>query len=82
MSFGESLRAARKAAGKSQGDLAKALGVSVAYVSETERDRRGAMTVERIEALRALGLDVEAMLRAAIEYRAGDYMRALKGGAS
>jgi len=77
MTFGESLRAARKAAGKSQGDIATALGVTAAYVSEVERDGRGALTVPRIEELRALGLDVGPMLQAAIEYRAGDYVRAL-----
>jgi transcriptional regulator with XRE-family HTH domain len=46
--FGEALRRHRRKAGKTLGDLARLLGVSVVYVSDVERGNRRPLSNERI----------------------------------
>ena len=46
--FGEALRRQRRKAGKTLGDLARLLGVSVVYVSDVERGNRRPLSNERI----------------------------------
>ena len=47
-SFGDALRRNRRNAGKTLGDVAKLLGVSVVYVSDIERGNRRPFSNERI----------------------------------
>lgn len=49
--FGEALRRMRRDAGKTLGDLARLLGVSVVYVSDVERGNRRPFGKERILAI-------------------------------
>jgi transcriptional regulator with XRE-family HTH domain len=46
--FGDALRKRRKDAGKTLGDVAEVLGVSVVYVSDVERSNRRPFDSERI----------------------------------
>ena len=46
--FGDALRSERRNAGKTLGDVAKLLGVSVVYVSDVERGNRRPFGNERI----------------------------------
>lgn len=46
--FGELFRRERKRSGKSMGDLARQLAVSVTYLSDVERSTRPPLTPERI----------------------------------
>ena len=58
--FGNLLRDLREATGASMGTLAKAIGVSVAYLSDVELSRRPPLTAQRIDAAAAaLGLGPE-----------------------
>jgi transcriptional regulator with XRE-family HTH domain len=49
--FGRLLRSLREKAGKSMGDLARHLDVTVVYVSDVEKDRRAPLTLPRIMAV-------------------------------
>jgi transcriptional regulator with XRE-family HTH domain len=64
--FGELLRQLRVAAGKSVGALARHLGVSVVYVSDVERGRRGPFVMDKLyQTATFLGVDPEVLVRAA-----------------
>lgn len=68
--FGVALRKARMKAGKSLGDLARHLGVSVVYLSDVERSRRSPLANARIlQACDFLNADPAELLTAAIEDR-------------
>lgn len=56
--FAQKLRYYRTRSGKSQGDVARHLNVSRAYVSDVESGKRGPMTEERIVAVSRL-LDID-----------------------
>lgn len=67
MTFGATLRAARLGAGTTLAELAGAVGVSVAYLSDVELGRRGPMSPERVvAAARVLGVQKAVLLRAAV----------------
>jgi transcriptional regulator with XRE-family HTH domain len=56
---GELIRAARKASGRSQEDLARSLGMSRATISAIENGTVAEIGVRKLEALcRAVGLDI------------------------
>jgi transcriptional regulator with XRE-family HTH domain len=64
------LREAREAAGKSQGELARALGVSVTYVSDVERNTRAPFTPVRAwMAADFLGANAHDMADASVAYQ-------------
>lgn len=68
--FGETLRKRRNAAGKTLGDIARFLGVSIPYVSDVERGARAPWDEKRIRAVAAfLGTDPDGLLAAAAESR-------------
>lgn len=48
MTFGNLFREIRKGSGKSMGDVARHLGISVTYLSDVERGERPALSPERI----------------------------------
>ena len=74
--FGERLRALRKKAGKTLGDLAGALEVSIVYVSDVERGNRPPFRAELIEkAAQALGADAADLHAAAAEVRGAFELR-------
>lgn len=54
MKFNELLRAERKRAGKTLGDVARALNVSLPYLSDVERGTRPPLSPERIQQVAAL----------------------------
>lgn len=56
--FAQKLRYFRTQSGKSQGDIARHLKVSRAYISDVESGKRGPMTEERIVSVSRL-LDIE-----------------------
>lgn len=56
--IGQRLRAAREASGLRQEDVAKAAGVSIAFVSDVERGNRGISADRREAFARAVGLPV------------------------
>jgi transcriptional regulator with XRE-family HTH domain len=53
------LRAARKAAGLTLADIAKKVGVSVPFLSDVERGRRGLTPARRAAVAAAVGIPVE-----------------------
>ena len=64
--FGQVLREVRINAGKTQGDIASLLGISVPYVSDIEHGKRNPLSRERIEQVAAfLGCDAAALHHAA-----------------
>jgi transcriptional regulator with XRE-family HTH domain len=66
MPFGELIRARRRVLNKSLQDVAKAVGVTVVYVSEVERGKRPPFTNERLPALaKVLEMDIDD-LRSAV----------------
>ena len=68
--FGKLLRLARQQVGKSMGDVAKHLGVSVVFISDVERGNRAPLTTERIlQAAQFLGVGALPLLKAAAEER-------------
>ena len=68
MTFGEAIRAARIAAGKTQGEVAEHLGHSKSYICDLERDRRGPLDAERVQSLADfLGVEMETLRAAALE---------------
>lgn len=68
--FGDLLRALRTQSGKSMGDLARYLEVSVPYVSDVERGHRPPLTRERLDkAATFLGVRPEILQVAAAESR-------------
>ena len=68
--FGSLLRQTRQAAKKPLGALARALDVSVVYVSDIERGNRAPFRAELIEkAADFLGVDARELLRAAAEVK-------------
>jgi len=69
--FGELLRQARTKAGRTMGDLAEHLGVSVAYVSDVERGTRAPLTAQRLaRAVELLEIeDPDALVIAAAQSR-------------
>ena len=56
--IGQRLRAAREASGLRQEDVAKAAGVSIAFVSDVERGNRGIAADRREVFARAVGLPI------------------------
>ncbi len=68
--FGAVFRKYRLGAGKSMGDVARYLGVSVTFISEVERGVRGPFMSEKIFRLaHFLGVEPEPLLAAAAEHR-------------
>ncbi len=64
--FGTLLRAEREKAGKSMGELARYLGVSVPYLSDVERGNRSPLTQERLlKAAAFLGCDAGSLVQVA-----------------
>lgn len=59
------LRAAREAAGLTQAEVAKALGVYASFVSKVESGERRIDVVELGEMCRVYGVDLGALLRSA-----------------
>jgi transcriptional regulator with XRE-family HTH domain len=63
MTFGQNLRAARKAKGLKMRDLGDLLGVSHVYVSHVESGKSRPMTEERLPALaKALGVKLATLV--------------------
>jgi len=76
-SFGVLLRKYRKKVGKTLGDLADELDVSVVYVSDVERGNRAPLREDYIEvAARVLNADARELHRAAAEARGAFKLRA------
>jgi transcriptional regulator with XRE-family HTH domain len=74
--FGSLLRKTRQGTKKTLGDLAKALDVSVVYVSDIERGNRAPFRAELIEkAADFLGVDARELLRAAAEVKGAFQVR-------
>lgn len=70
MTFGEQLRAARKAIGLSQAELGARVGVSNTYISALESSQKLAPAFELVGALaHALGISEGALWEAAKEER-------------
>lgn len=70
MAFGEVLRSMRIQAKRSLGELARHLDLSVVYLSDIERGRRGALGHTKVvEASKFLGVSPEPLLLAAAEER-------------
>lgn len=68
--FGELLRKSRSAVGKTLGDVARHLGVSIPYVSDVERGARAPWDEKRIRSVAAfLGVVPDDLLAAAAESR-------------
>jgi transcriptional regulator with XRE-family HTH domain len=68
--FGDTLREARKLAGKTMADLAAHLGVTVPYLSEVETGKSVPMSPARIvEAAEFLNADVDRLMQAALRDR-------------
>jgi transcriptional regulator with XRE-family HTH domain len=66
--FGEMVRALREDAGITMGDLAKALSVSVTYISDIERGQRRPPSVQMVDAIaKRLGVDPLGLHRLACE---------------
>ena len=64
--FGDALRRTRQKAGRTLGDVAKLLGVSVVYVSDVERGNRRPFNNERIlKIAKFLKTDPEPLIGAA-----------------
>jgi transcriptional regulator with XRE-family HTH domain len=64
MNFGKMLREKRKERGKTMGDIARALGCAVSYVSDVELGRRKPFQSEQITKIaRALGGDPDDELK-------------------
>lgn len=67
--FGMLLRAARIAAGRTQGEVARYLDLSVPYVSDMERGYRAPLTLDRLKSVVGfLGADASALLWARAQY--------------
>lgn len=65
-SFGELMRKARKESGKTLGDVARFLGVSVVYVSDIERGQRKPLAADKIVGMaNFLNSDARPLLSAA-----------------
>lgn len=74
--FGERLRALRKKAGKTLGDIAEGLGVSVVYVSDVERGNRPPLRPDLIDrAAGLLGGDAAELHKLAAEVRGAFELR-------
>ena len=70
MTFGALFRETRERAGKSMGDIARHLKVTVPFVSDVERGRRGPFTTEKvIAASNLLGVAPDRLLQAAAKDR-------------
>ena len=68
--FGTMLRRLREASGKSMGALARHLGHSVPYLSDIERNQRGALGAQKIQqAAEFLEVSAQALLVAAAQER-------------
>jgi len=68
--FGPLLRHLRLNAGKSMGDLARHLGVSVPYISDVEHGRRAPLARHRIlDTARFLGIEPSTLLVSATQSR-------------
>jgi len=66
--FGDVLRRSRMKAGKSLGQLARYLDVSVVYMSDVERSRRAPLSnLKILTVCEFLGVDASELLTAAIE---------------
>jgi transcriptional regulator with XRE-family HTH domain len=71
--FGELFREERKRAGKTLGQTAQHLGISLTYLSDVERNQRPPLNPERIRTAAAwFGIDPTELLAAAAE-RQGDF---------
>ena len=70
--FGDEMRQQRVRAGKTMQDVAREIGVSIAYVSDVERGHRAPLNREQIlKAATVLGVPPEPLLLAAAQYRGG-----------
>ena len=68
--FGDALRRLRRQAGKTLGDLARLLGVSIVYVSDVERGNRKPLGNERIlKVSQFLGANPAPLIEAAAKER-------------
>ncbi len=68
--FGRELRALREQTHRSMGEVARHLGVSVTYVSDVERGRRGPLAPPAItKVAELLGVDPKALLTTAAAER-------------
>lgn len=68
--FGSLLRKTRSDAGKTMGELARELEVSVTYVSDVERAKRPPLSSDRIlKASAFLGCDPTELLKSAAAFR-------------
>ncbi len=68
--FGKTLRCLRTQAGKSMGELARYLEVSVPYLSDVERGNRAPLTTQNIvKAAQFFNIDPQPLLEAAVEWR-------------
>jgi len=68
--FGRLLRKTRTEAGLTMGDLARALTLTVPYISDVERGNRGPLSVDRIiQAAKQMKTDPTPLLAAAAEER-------------
>lgn len=74
--FGQTVRTLREDAGKTMGDLARALDVSVTYVSDIERGQRPPPSAETVDAIaKFLGVDSLGLHRLAGEARGVFHIR-------
>lgn len=68
--FGELLRKVRVDAQRSLGEVARHLGVSVVYLSDVERGRRGPLSLQKIiDAASFLGVRPLPLLKSAAQHR-------------
>ncbi len=75
--FGAWLRKMRELSGKSMGDLARHLDVSVAFISDVEKDRRSPLTPQRIlAAAEFLDGDPAELLMAAAKTKGAFHLNA------
>ena len=69
-SFGEILREARTIAGRSLDQVAKHLGITIAYLSDIERNRRAPLSQDKIHAVAEfLNADLVLLLQSAARAR-------------
>lgn len=80
--FGKTLRRLRTQAGKSMGEFARYLGVSVPYLSDVERGNRAPLTTQNIvKAAKFFNIDPQPLLEAAVEWRGHVELEASSGRA-
>ena len=78
--FGNLLREIRQKAGKSMGDLARHLQVTVPYISDVERGHRAPLTDDRIRDIASfLNVDPGPLFKAAAQHRGVFQLGVLEG---